>query len=437
MNKAKAQMVGAMASAVLALALLVTAVMPGLALAYTTYPLQPEDAEVADALGYLDGIQAADGSIGCYADSAWAVMAIAVAGDDPHDWNGGDASIVDYLKDNAALMSGEWNLGTAYARSVLAIVAACEDPSAFGVGDPTYAPDGDYLSKMKELHNGIQFEDGFGTTDTLNEDFWGLMALIAAGEPQDSPMVTSTVAFILDNQGEDGGWSWATFENPWYWESDVDDTAAAIMALVAAGIDPAADSIVWGLEYLEYEQMPSGGFASWGVENAGSTTWAIGAIVAAGQDPTSAEWTTGGNPVDFLLTLQEEEGPFVYADPLPEGYLPMREKMTSDAIVALLGKPYPVKVRQVYSFEDPWRGTMLTINPECKTFRFTAPDGYDSGTVQADRMRVRHGRITIWHNDADLRFASRANINRDFCFGLLLDKATWTRHLIYDPRGVE
>jgi len=430
-------MVGAMVGAVLALALMVTAVMPGLALAYTTYPLQPEDAEVADALCYLDGIQAVDGSIGGYADSAWAVMAIATAGEDPHNWNGGDASIVDYLKDNAALLSGEWNLGTAYARLVLAIVAACEDPSAFGGGDPTYAPDGDYLSKMKELHNGTQFEDGFGTNDTLNEDFWGLMALIATGEPQDSPMVTSTVAFILDNQGEDGGWSWATFENPWYWESDVDDTAAAIMALVAAGVDPTADSIVWGLEYLEYEQMPSGGFASWGVENAGSTTWAIDAIVAAGQDPTSAEWTTGGNPVDFLLTLQEEEGSFVYADPLPEGYLPMREKMTSDAIVALLDKPYPVKVRQVYTFEDPWRGTTLTINTKCKTFRFTAPDGYDSGTVQADHMRVRHGRITIWHNDADLRFASRANINRDFCFGLLLDKATWTRYLIYDPWGVE
>jgi iron complex transport system substrate-binding protein len=335
---------------VVALLVLVTAVLsPAVAMAAGPYPLEPGDTQTQGALGYLQSIQAADGSIGGYGDLAWAVMAVAAAGEDPRGWNAGGPSVVDYLKDNAALLAGELNLASAYARSVLAIVAVCEDPSAFGAGDPTYAPGGDYLSELKGLHNGSQFVDQWGATDILNDDLWALIALIAAGEPQDSPLITSTVDFIKLNQGDDGGWSWATVDNAWYFGSDVDDTAVAIMALIAAGEPQDSPAIAAALDFIKYSQDESGGFTWSGPAdpdfnpvNGGSTAWAIDAIVAAGQDPTGAEWTTaaGNDPVDFLLTLQQAGGEFVYADPLPPGYLPMLEKTTSDAIVALLGHPY-------------------------------------------------------------------------------------------------
>jgi hypothetical protein len=54
-----------------------------------------------------------------------------------------------------------------------------------------------------------------------------------------------------------------------------------------------------------------------------------------------------------------------------------------------------------YTFEDPVTGTKLHIDTDNRTFRFTAPDGYDSGIVKADCMIVldfRSGRfIFIWH----------------------------------------
>ena len=160
---------------IMTLAIMVTPIA-----AYADYPLQPDDAEIVSALDYLRGIQAADGSIGSYSDSAWAIMAISAAGEHPERWQEGGVSVVDYLKDNASLLSGEFNLGTAYGRVVLAIIAAGENPSAFGTGDPTYAPDGDYLSKLKKLHNGSQFTDGL---DPVQEAILKLLGIQPSKDP--------------------------------------------------------------------------------------------------------------------------------------------------------------------------------------------------------------------------------------------------------------
>lgn len=425
----KRKLIAPLVSLVLVCALVVTPV-----LAYSPFPMDADATEIQSALDYLSDEQAADGSIGSYGDSAWAVMAIAATGEDPNSF--GCPSVVDYIKDNADQLGSEFNLGTGLARVVLAAVAACGDPSAFGNGDPTIAPDGDYLSALEALHNSTQFTDGFGSTDTLNDDIWGLMAVIAAGVPQDSPMVTSTVAFIEANQGFDGGWSWGTPDHLWYGGSDTDDTAAALMALVAAGGASDPTIVDNALDYMHFTQGPNGGFLydPSGTENLASTVWAVDALVAVGEDPTASEWTTGANPIDFIMDYNKEDGSFLDEN----AWQTNPYKNTSDAIVALLGKYYPIEAPYLgYTFEDPWRGTTVTINEEAGTFRFTAPDGYDSGKVEAERMRVRHGRITIWHNDADIRFTCRANLNRDFCAGLLLDKETWTRYIIFDPRGEE
>lgn len=331
---------------ILMVSIMTLAVVVTPAVAYSEYPLRPDDAEIDSALDYLRGIQAADGSIGSYSDSAWAIMAISAAGEHPERWQVGGVSVVDYLRNNASLLSGEFNLGTAYGRVVLAIIAAGENPLAFGTGDSTYAPGGDYLSRLKELHNGTQFTDGFGAEDLLNDDFWGLLAIIAAREPGNSSMVSTTVTFIKDNQAEDGGWSWGTAANPWYGGSDVDDTAAAIMALMAAGENPGSVAINDGFSYLSSEQDISGGFISYGAPNLGSTNWAVSAIKSARQNPESSHWTPGTvNPVDYILGFQETEGSFYD----PGAWTPAREKNTANSIVSLVGKYYPVRYYHIVS----------------------------------------------------------------------------------------
>ena len=89
-------------------------------------------------------------------------------------------------------------------------------------------------------------------------------------------------------------------------------------------------------------------------------------------------------------------------------------------------------------FEDPQRGTRLYIDIGNKTFRFTAPDGYDSGVVMAQRMRIKDGsRVTIHHHDSSLRFQSRADTTTDYCSGLLTNKENKNKYRILDPKGVE
>ena len=92
----------AVVSLLVACALLLVPLLGVPVLAVDSYPLQTSDSEVADALDYLRAQQDTDGSIGTFGDSAWVVMAIATAEEDPHDWQVGDnPSIVDYLAANA------------------------------------------------------------------------------------------------------------------------------------------------------------------------------------------------------------------------------------------------------------------------------------------------------------------------------------------------
>jgi len=300
---------------------LISAALPAPILAYSNYPLSSSDTEIASALNYLRNSQTNQGDIGGFATSAWVTMAIAAAGKDPHDWKAGSNSIVDYLAANA----GDATSVTDYARMTLAIVAADEDPTSFGGRD--------FVNLLKGQYNNGQI----GDMSLLNDDFWGVMALISAGESQSSELGANSVAFIKANQNDDGGWSWGVGQG-----SDVDDTACAVMALIAAGESSSSNAITNGLNYIKSQQADNGGFLSWGATNPSTDSWAIDAIVAAGQNPTSSYWTKNNNtPIDDLLGFQNTtNGSFPDWQGNPSPWT------TAYAINALLGKPYPVKVLQ-------------------------------------------------------------------------------------------
>lgn len=307
---------------VLGCALVMAVLLPSQAVAWQSYPLSPADTEVAGALDYLRGEQETDGSISDFSTSAWATMAIAAAGEDPHEWRvASNPSIVDYLAANAASAAS----ATDYARMTLAVTAAGENPTSFGGRD--------FVALLEAAYDGTQI----GDTSLLNDDFWGVMALVSAGEGQGAEVIANTVAFIKANQGADGGWSWGVGQ-----ASDVDDTAAAVMALVAAGEPQGSTAIQEALAYIKSAQMESGGFESWGATNSATDSWAIDAICAAGQDPTSASWESGSgySPVDDLLGFQNPDGSFNWQQGTPSNVA----LMTAYAIPALVGQPYPVSV---------------------------------------------------------------------------------------------
>jgi hypothetical protein len=290
----------------------------------SNYPLSSSDDKVVNALDYLRNIQTTQGDIGGFATSAWVSMAIAAAGEDPHDWKvGSNSSIVDYLETHA----GDANLSIApdVERMILAIVAAHESPTDFGGID--------FVDALKTLYDDGQI----GDASLLNDDFWGVMALVSAGESASSATIANSVAFVKDNQNGDGGWSWGVGQG-----SDVDDTACAVMALIAAGENPGSNGITNALNYIKSQQADNGGFLSWGATNPSTDSWAIDAIVAAEQNPTNESWTNATSnktPVDDLLSFQNvTDGSFPDYPGNPSPWI------TAYAIPSLLGKPYPVKV---------------------------------------------------------------------------------------------
>jgi hypothetical protein len=320
-------------SALLLPCLLITPVM-----ADGSYPYDPGDSEISGALAYLSSLQDSTGMIDSFGTSAWAVMAIAAAGEDPDNWkDGSNPSIVDYLATNAASASSAGD----YSRMLLAIAAAGQDPTDFGGRD--------FVALLEAEYDGTQI----GNASYLNDDFWGVMALVAAGEdPATSDAIQDSLAYILANQNAtDGGWSWGVGQ-----DSDVDDTAAAIMALLAAGQPASSTAISDALDYLATMQLDNGGFDSWGSSNSATDAWGIMALAAAGEDPTDLDSGLGNDPVDDLLSFQNGDGSFDWTEETPSP----QALMTAYAIPALLGVPYPVAVLEV----EPEEGVTINVRVE-------------------------------------------------------------------------
>ncbi len=316
------------------------------------YPLDADDDEIQDAVEYLLEKQASNGGIGGFAISAWALMALAAAGEE-------DAvgEVIDYLEDEAD--TGDF-AATDWARMIMAIVAAGEDPEDFGGKDYI---EGLLNTREEEDDTGENYLQ-IGDPDLLNDDFWGVIALVAAGESIDDDIIN----FILEwqnDESDDTGWGIETGE-----ESDVDCTAAAIMALIAADAD-ADDRIDEALDFLAEAQNEDGGFPEnpGDGSNVASTAWAVLAIRAAGENPSSGRWDDkGATPVEYLLDLQKSNGSF----PLSASSSSNPEWMTAYAIVALLGDPYPVSA--VGSSGGDGDGKIKT-SPTSMTFYATAGGG--------------------------------------------------------------
>ena len=312
----------------LTVCLVITPLMtPQTALA-ADYPLPASNAVITNALDWMHDQQLVDGSIGGFSTSAWVVMAISAAGQNPHNWrkdnnpaNPANPSIIDYLENNANTAS----TASDYARMMLAITTTSSTPTNFGSRD--------FVTLLKTTYDGTQI----GSNVDIGDDAWGIMALISAGESANSEIIRDSITFLKSKQQGDGGWAYDG--GTW---TDVDTTASVIMAFLAAGESAGSTEITNGLTYIKNTQNNTGGFDSgWGT-NASTDSWAVCAIKAAGQNPNGADWRVSGNtPVDDLLTFHDgATGGFIDWTSSPDTWT------TSYTIIALLGKYYPISYTQ-------------------------------------------------------------------------------------------
>lgn len=269
----------------------------------TFLPFSSAQGDINSAIAYLK----------TKSPNPWITMALVAAG---------ETADVDYLK------SATGTKATDYEAVILALAAAGENPRTF--------PNTDLVAALKGFHTSNQI----GDASTLNDDIFGVLALIAAGEPSSETVVQDAKNFILSHQNSDGGFPFAVGSG-----SDTNMTATAIMALLETGVSKTDSHIVGAVAYLKSTQNNDGGFpydpqSSWGTSSdASSDAWVISTINKLGENPQS--WTKGGhNPIEHLNSLQTNAGYFEYQKGTGEdSFSPVT---ASYAVIALSGKYYPV-----------------------------------------------------------------------------------------------
>ncbi|MCK5510480.1 DUF4430 domain-containing protein [Candidatus Parcubacteria bacterium] len=256
-------------------------------------------AGVDDAITYLKA----------QAQDSWITQALAAAGE------------TTIANDHLKSVSG--TLATDYAKAILAVATIGEDPAAFG--------NIDYVAKLKTYYANNQM----GDDGLINDDMWSILALASIGEGASNEALKAK-DFILDNQNADGGWGYSVGG-----DSDTNDTAAAIISLLEAGVSETDAVIINAVSFLRSVQNADGGFGWTQGSNSdsGSDAWVICALNKLSVQPASWE-KNGHNPVSHLESLQDTDGGYWWVAPGASDY--NNKAMTTYAVIALSGKSFPV-----------------------------------------------------------------------------------------------
>ncbi len=268
-----------------------------------------QSVNINQAVNFLISQQNSDGSIGTsllYSD--WAAMALVAAQ---------DSSAKDKLKNY--LLNAGYTAGLSRAADLERRAMALE---ALGI-NPYNGTAVDFIGKIVAAFDGTQV----GDPTIYNDDIFALFPLLKAGYTGKDAIIQTTIDFILSKQSPNGSWD------------NVDLTAAVVQAFKLSQnkgnlSQTQTDAINLVLDkaknYLHNSQQPDGGFG-----NAISTSWAVQAVIALGE--SASGWQVNGqNPLDFLVSRQQNDGGFESVST----EMGTRIWTTAYAIPAALGKTW-------------------------------------------------------------------------------------------------
>jgi energy-coupling factor transport system substrate-specific component len=281
--------------------------------------------DIAREVSFLARAQNSDGGFGGAPGqssselySAWVAIGLAAAGRDPLSLRRGGHTVLDALRGEAAGLHGVGDL----ERTILALHACGASLSSLPGGDP-----------VTRLLGARSSDGSFGHLANLTA--FAVLALRAAGYPAASAPLRSAGRWLLRQQEHDGGFGFATRGAG----SDVDDTAAVVEALVAAGARGSA-AVGRATAFLARAQNLDGGLPqqAGGSSNAQSSSWAIQALSAAGRDVARVHRRGSRSPLGYLESLIAPDGSVRYSR--TGAQTPVW--VTAQALTALAGKPFPI-----------------------------------------------------------------------------------------------
>lgn len=254
--------------------------------------------DVAKAVSFLASNQRSDGSFGSDLYTDWAAIALSLL-----PYSSARDKAARYLE--SASLSGSV---TDFERRAMALMS-------LGI-DPRSGTSVDYIAKIERAFDGTQI----GDASLVNDDIFALFPLLKSGFASSDDIIKKTVAFIVSRQTGEGSW-----------EGSADLTSAAVQALsLVPSVDGVPASLSKARAYLAALPRTSGGFG-----NPYTTSWALQAIAAFGEAPSS--WASDFyDPNDFLAIAQGDDGG------VGDQSLGVNSRVwaTAYAVPAALGKPW-------------------------------------------------------------------------------------------------
>ena len=284
-------------------------------------------ASLSPELSFLSSAQNSDGGFGGARGqssselyTAWTAMGLAAAGRDPADVRRGGHSPLDSLRAEASTLNG---LGDA-ERTILAASACAASSYSFAGRD-----------LVAEVLHGRDSDNSF--EHLVNLTAFAIFALRAVGHSPSFGAIRDAAGWIERQQNSDGGFSFGGRGS----SSDVDDTGAALQALVDAGARN-AHILDAAVGYLIRSQNLDGGYPQQygGESNAQSTAWAIQGLIATGQHPNKVRRRGSRSPIGYLESLLAPGGSIRYSRTSSQAPV----WVTAQALIALAGKTFPVSL---------------------------------------------------------------------------------------------
>jgi hypothetical protein len=304
---------------------------------------------VTRGLDYLHVRQGSDGGFASVENTSLAILGAVASGErmGSSAWHVGGKNPFDYLQSTdlvaASTSTSVTNAPVYYARLIMAYVALDRAGSIGTAGSKGV----NLLNTLLGYQDTTEASAGQGAfapslpslDGAVRTTSWAILAMHNAGVSRNDSRYRLAEAWLAGQQndaaGGDGGFPASERGGP----SDAIDTALAYQALMVS-----SDGSDWDADlartYLRSAQRSGGGFSSTagGSTEAEATAAAIQAILAMGERPEDAAWTTasGDTPVSALQRLQQANG--AYKASASSRVRPVI--VTGWALVALNRKPF-------------------------------------------------------------------------------------------------
>jgi energy-coupling factor transport system substrate-specific component len=281
----------------------------------------------ARAITFLARAQNADGGFGGdrgrasdQLHTSWAVLGLAAAGRNPARVRRNGRSPLDYIARGIGAIRSTGDV----ERTILALRAAGRSPRRIGGRD-----------LVRELAGRRRANGSFG--GLVNQTAFAILALRASGRAASDRTIRAAAGWLASQHNTDGGFNFAGRGG----RSGIDDSAAALQALVAAG-KRRTRTVRGAAAFMAARQNPDGGLPLQPGDdsNAQSTAWAVQGLVAAGRDPDRLHRGGARSPLAYIRSLQAADGSVRYTRTTDQSPV----WVTAQALTALARRPFPIRI---------------------------------------------------------------------------------------------